>query len=129
MRPAVEWDDSGFVDHFLKKRDIAWRLDDLCAITVNNGQYRPCYSTGDAADVKAEVLPGGRLIRRIVVSAETTTAAGAPAALGRAGCRSGGRRSSRRQSIAATTALTPAAACLSFRCQRRRSSIWWIDHE
>ena len=129
MWTAIEGDHPGFVDHLLKKRDIAWRLDDLCAITVNNGQYRPCYSTGDAADVKAEVLPGGRLIRRIVVPPKAATAAARAPATWSCAARRSGRNRSRSQSIAATSALAAAAAGLSLRSQRRRSSVRRIDHE
>src|SRR5262249_9846579 len=66
MRTPVDWNDTGFVHHFLEDRDVAWRLNDLLAISIDHRENRTRYAASNATNVIAEVFPGIRL--RIVVS-------------------------------------------------------------
>src|SRR6516164_846622 len=124
MRTPVEWNDASFMNHLLKERDVAGRLNDLCAVAVDHRQNRSGNTASNTTNVEAEIFPGCRLIRGIVVAPSggaTPTSAASSRSFSRRGCS---------QRIAASATLAAGAkAQLSFRRQRWRSSIGRIDDE
>src|SRR6516164_10927629 len=124
MRTPVEWNDASFMNHLLKERDVAGRLNDLCAVAVDHRQNRSGNTASNTTNVEAEIFPGCRLVRGIVVAPSGgATPTSAPSSWS---C----RRRGYSQRIAATATLsTRSGARLSFRRQRWCSSIGRIDDE
>src|SRR5881296_1547614 len=74
VRAAVQRNDTSFMNHFVKNRDEARRLYDLCSIAINYRENGTRHAARDAADVIAEVFPGCRA--RIVIARSFRNAAG-----------------------------------------------------
>src|SRR6185369_2605395 len=73
MRPGVEADDPGFMNHLVANRDVSRSLDDLIGVAVHARNHRPGKPARDAALPQAEVL--GAVER---AAAEAAAGAGRP---------------------------------------------------